>query len=173
MYTVCTFTCTCTLVSSPILIIAIFTMYVYLSVAYKAQDSTTSSLNSSTFKCVVSLIISLSPLSCCPFALVPICDHVHVHYMYVHVGLKYRAPISCLRCERLRNNGKFVCGRCGDMYWTKPIVPAPGEEADGHQHPGHGKKKKGISEPNWNIPSEQGSCLPASSHTVYTTSFHN
>ena len=79
-------------------------------------------------------------------------------YMYVHVGLKYRAPISCLRCERLRNNGKFVCGRCGDMYWTKPVVPAPGEEADGgHQHPGHGKKKKGISEPNWNVPSEQGS----------------
>ena len=34
------------------------------------------------------------------------------------------------------------------------MVPAPGDETEGtHQH---GKKKKAISEPNWNVPPEHG-----------------
>ena len=75
------------------------------------------------------------------------------HWDILLLGLKYRAQISCLHCERLRNNGKFVCGRCGDIYWTKPVVPAPGDETEGtHQH----EKKKAISEPNWNVPPEHG-----------------
>jgi vacuolar-type H+-ATPase subunit H len=73
-------------------------------------------------------------------------------------GLKNRAARVCLRCHRLRNSGQFSCGRCGDMYWVKPIVggASGGDVTDtptsGSQ--GQSKKKKAGLEPNWNIPSE-------------------
>ena len=72
----------------------------------------------------------------------------------------------CLRCDRLRNSGQFTCGRCGDMYWTKPIVtmgtsagPSEhnnGDTGHGTQSGGHSKKRKTGLEPNWNIPEEPG-----------------
>ena len=44
--------------------------------------------------------------------------------------LASRAPISCIRCHKLRTNSRFKCGRCGEVYLTKPIVDSgkPGEE---------------------------------------------
>ena len=79
----------------------------------------------------------------------------------------------CLRCDRLRNSGQFTCGRCGDMYWIKPIVGTPAHgssdqnDAAGTSH-SHSKKKKAALEPNWNIPSEPGSLTPLCTCTLHT-----
>ena len=46
--------------------------------------------------------------------------------------LASRAPISCIRCHKLRTSDKFKCGRCGDIYLTKAVVTSGeggGEEA--------------------------------------------
>ena len=93
--------------------------------------------------------------------------HVHLHecsllLSYVHgvcnvSGLKNRAATVCLRCDRLRNSGQFTCGRCGDIYWTKPMVGVASEPTDTPTpHPKKRKMGPGL-EPNWNdVPSEPG-----------------
>lgn len=46
--------------------------------------------------------------------------------------LASRAPISCIRCHKLRTSDRFKCGRCGDIYLTKAVVTSGeggGEEA--------------------------------------------
>ena len=76
-------------------------------------------------------------------------------FLYVYTGLRNRAATVCLRCDRLRNSGRFTCGRCGDMYWTKPVVGGASETTD--TPTSISKKKKAGLEPNWsNVPSEPG-----------------
>ena len=41
-----------------------------------------------------------------------------------------RAPLTCIRCRRLRNEGRMRCGRCGDIYQATPLV----DVADSRQH---------------------------------------
>ena len=46
--------------------------------------------------------------------------------------LASRAPISCIRCHKLRTSDRFKCGRCGDIYLTKAVMTSGeggGEEA--------------------------------------------
>ena len=75
----------------------------------------------------------------------------------ISLGLRNRASTVCLRCDRLRNNGQFTCGRCGDVYWTKPVVSASGSDAEtAGTTSQHSKKRKAALDPNWNIPTEPG-----------------
>ena len=40
-----------------------------------------------------------------------------------------RAPIACMRCNKLRSSGFFKCGRCGDAYKAEPLVDPPWEQS--------------------------------------------
>ena len=79
----------------------------------------------------------------------------------MYIGLKNRASTCCLRCERLRSSGQFTCGRCGHMYWTKPVVDIIEDDGEGEimQTTGQSKKRKQIAECIWNFPEEPGMCM--------------
>lgn len=44
-----------------------------------------------------------------------------------------RAPIGCIRCFKLRLDSRLKCGRCGDVFHTKPLYPV--DQAEGLNGP--------------------------------------
>lgn len=47
------------------------------------------------------------------------------------LGSETRAPIGCIRCFKLRMNSRLKCGRCGDVFHTKPLYPSELDEEEG------------------------------------------
>ena len=62
------------------------------------------------------LVLCLSPWSYLVwllFSLLCVC---------VCVVLLSRAPITCIRCNKIRCSGYLKCGRCGDAFRAQPLV---------------------------------------------------
>lgn len=45
-----------------------------------------------------------------------------------------RAPINCIRCHRMRQKGRFKCGRCGDLYTLSPLLDSSGKLTKQQDH---------------------------------------
>lgn len=42
-----------------------------------------------------------------------------------------RAQTFCIRCHTFRCSGRFRCGRCGDVFYTKPAFDNEPDEEEG------------------------------------------
>ena len=83
--------------------------------------------------------------------------HTHTAYRSSHdtaahrlaPELETRAPISCIRCHKLRSHRRMKCGRCGDVFETKAVVNPEGEEGE-EGSPTVKKKKNSLESSNQN-----------------------
>eukprot|EP00731_Ephydatia_muelleri_P021460 Em0014g51a len=51
-------------------------------------------------------------------------------------GAETRAPIGCIRCFKLRMNSRLKCGRCGDVFHTKPLYPSEHDDDEEEEQGG-------------------------------------
>ena len=65
-----------------------------------------------------------------PFDDLSIPDHSPFHSRPLPPVLLSRAPVSCIRCNNIRASGYLKCGRCGDVYKTRPLVDPLGHRLD-------------------------------------------
>ena len=67
-------------------------------------------------------------------------------------GAETRAPIGCIRCFKLRMNSRLKCGRCGDVFHTKPLYPSEHDDDEEEEHGGLNspiKDEKAGKEEEW------------------------
>ena len=67
-------------------------------------------------------------------------------------GAETRAPIGCIRCFKLRMNSRLKCGRCGDVFHTKPLYPSEHDDDEEEEQGGLNspiKDEKAGKEEEW------------------------
>ena len=57
-----------------------------------------------------------------------------VQIFFVYNIVIRRAPINCIRCHRMRQKGRFKCGRCGDLYTLSPLLDPSGKLTKQQDH---------------------------------------
>ncbi len=79
-----------------------------------------------------------------------ICGHWIIDCIFTipRAVLKSTAPISCISCHKIRLRNYFKCGRCGDVFKSRPLVdktpPETTKSTEGDELGESSNQKKGI-----------------------------
>ena len=49
----------------------------------------------------------------------------------LYIVLLSKAPVTCIRCSKIKSSGFFKCGRCGDAFKAQPVVAPTWEKGSG------------------------------------------
>ncbi len=79
-----------------------------------------------------------------------ICGHWIIDCIFTipRAVLKSTAPISCISCHKIRLRNYFKCGRCGDVFKSRPLVdktpPETTKSTEGEELGESSNQKKGT-----------------------------